>query len=90
MKNSYYAKLLLHIDKSAKKGARRRLGPGVIIGRFGNKYALVHFRGAYLEVGLGDMRSGNRLFGVLGRYGAFGSIYQVQISKYIIWLIPIR
>ena len=34
--------------------------------RFGNKYALVHFLGAYLEVDPGDMRSANRLLDVLG------------------------
>ena len=42
----------------------------VIIGRFVNKYALVHLRGAYLEVYLGGMLSENRLLDVLGRYGA--------------------
>ena len=41
----------------------------VIIGRFENKYAMAHFRGAYLEVDLDDMRSGNRLLEVLGRDG---------------------
>ena len=47
----------------------KRLGPGVIIGRFGSKYALVHFRGSYLEADLGDMRSANSLFGLIGRGG---------------------
>ena len=53
------------------KGERRRLGPGVITGRFVNKYALVHFRCDYLEVDLDDMRSANRLLEVLGRDGEF-------------------
>ena len=33
-------------------------------------YALVHFRGAYLEVDLDDMLPANRLLEVLGRDGA--------------------
>ena len=48
------------------KGGKKRSGPGVIIGRFGGNYALVHFRGSYLEVNLGDMRSTNRLFHLIG------------------------
>ena len=37
----------------------------------GGKYAIVHFRGAYLGVDLADMRSANRLLEVLGRDGEF-------------------
>ena len=33
-------------------------------------YALVHFRGSYLEADIDDMRSENRLFGIIGRDGA--------------------
>ena len=51
------------------KGENQWLGQRVIIGRFGNKYALVHFRGSYLEVHLGDMRSTNSLFGLIGGDG---------------------
>ena len=40
-----------------------------IIGRFGGGYAIVQFRGAYVEVGLADMRSANRILEVLGRDG---------------------
>ena len=32
-------------------------------------YALAHFRGAYLEVALGDMRSTDKILEVLGRDG---------------------
>ena len=42
---------------------------GVITGRFGGKYALVHFMESYLEVDLGDMRSTNSLFELIGRGG---------------------
>ena len=34
--------------------------------RFWNKYALVHFRGSYLEVDLDDMRAANRILDVIG------------------------
>ena len=53
------------------KGERRLRGPWVIIGRFGGKYDLVHFRGSYLEVDLDDMRPANRLLEVLKCDGAF-------------------
>ena len=49
----------------------------IIIGRFGGKYALVHFRGAYLEVDLYDMRPTNRLLEVLG--------CDVELRKRIRW-----
>ena len=58
------------IDKSENKDEIRWLGSGVIVGRFGNECAIVHFRGAYLEVALYDMRSENRLLEVLGCDGA--------------------
>ena len=48
------------------KSDKRWLGPGIIIARYGNTYALVHFRGAYLEVALGDMRSTDKILEVLG------------------------
>ena len=32
-------------------------------GVLGDKYALVHFRGSYLEVDIDDMRAANSLFG---------------------------
>ena len=72
------------------KGERRRLGPGVSIGRFGGKYELVHFRCAYLEVDLDDMRSGNRLLEVLGRDGALQLHLPSTNPQYIIWWIPRR
>ena len=40
------------------------------MGGFGGEFALVHFRGSYLEVDLGDMRSENRLLDVVGCDGA--------------------
>ena len=45
-------------------------GVGIIIGRFGGKYASVRFRGPYFEVDLGDMRSENSLFDTIGCDGA--------------------
>ena len=47
------------------KSDKRWLGPGIIIARYGNNYALAHFRGAYLEVALGDMRSAGKILEVL-------------------------
>ena len=35
------------------------------------EFALVHFRGSYLEVDLDDVRSKNRLLDVIGCAGAF-------------------
>ena len=35
-----------------------------------NKYALVRFRGSYVEVDIDDMGSANRLLGIIGRDGA--------------------
>ena len=51
------------------KIGKRWQGPGIIIARYGGTYALVHFRGAYLEVSLGDMRSTDKILEVLGRDG---------------------
>ena len=68
MKNPLYAELCSSYRQIGKqKGEIRRLGTGIINGRLGGKYAIVHFRGAHLEVDLYDMRSGNRLLDVLGR-----------------------
>ena len=36
----------------ANKVDRKWVGAGIITGRFGDRYALVHFRGSYFEVGL--------------------------------------
>ena len=51
------------------KSDKRGQGPGIIIARYGSTYALVHFRGAYLEVSLDDMKSTDRILDVLGRDG---------------------
>ena len=48
------------------KSDKRWQGPGIIIARYGSTYALVHFRGAYLEASLGDMKSTDRILDVLG------------------------
>ena len=42
------------------------IGPGIIIGRFGNKYELVHARWSYFEVDLEDMCSTSSLFDIVG------------------------
>ena len=47
------------------KSDKRWLGPGITIARYGDTYALVHFRGAYLEVALGDMRPTDKILEVL-------------------------
>ena len=49
---------------------RKWIGQWVIAGRFGKKYALVHFGWSYFEVGLVDMRPANSLFGIVGCDGA--------------------
>ena len=49
-----------------RKGERRWIRRGIIIGRFGNKYDLVRFRCAYLEVDLDDMSPTSRLLEVHG------------------------
>ena len=46
---------------------------------FGGNYALVFFRGPYLEVDLDDMRSGNRILGVIG----FGGTLQLHLPRKI-------
>ena len=66
MGDSFYARLCFLETNREEKGERRRLGPGIIIGRFGGQYAIVHFRGAYLEVDLDDVRSENWLLEVIG------------------------
>ena len=55
-----------------KKRGAKWVGPGVIIiiGCFGNKYALVHFRGSYFEVDLEGARPANTLFRIIGCGGA--------------------
>ena len=52
------------------KAEKRWQGPGIIIPRYGNQYALVHFRGTYLEVSMGDLKSTDRVLDVLGCDGA--------------------
>ena len=49
---------------------KRWHGAGVIIARYGNHYALVHFMGSYLEVALGDLKSTDKVLDVLGCDGA--------------------
>ena len=60
------AKRIFAFHKSENRRKKRWLGPWVIIGRFRNKFSLVRLRGSYLEVGLDDMRSENRLLEVIG------------------------
>ena len=60
-------------DSRKNKEETKWVGSGIIVGRFGGKYALVHFRGSYFEVDLCDMRpanSPNSLFDLIGRDGA--------------------
>ena len=42
------------------------VGPCIIIGRFGNKYALSHYRGNWFEVDRDDMMSTAKISDVLG------------------------
>ena len=66
----YAERFALLATNRKNKGDRTWAWPGVITGRFGNKYALVRRRGSYIEADLDDMRSANRSFGILGRDGA--------------------
>ena len=59
------------------KSEKRWQGPGIIISRYGGAYALVHFRGAYFEVSLDDMKSTDRILDVLGRDGTL----QLRLSN---------
>ena len=49
---------------------------GIITRRIWEKYALAHFRWSYFEVGLGDMRSANSLFGTVGFDGGANVTYR--------------
>ena len=70
---SYHgANFVSHGEKSDNKRGIRRQRPGIIIGGFVGGFALFHFWGPYLEVGLEDMRSENRLLDAIGRDGASG------------------
>ena len=62
----YYVETVCFIGNSKNKIDKIWVGQGIIIGRFGNKYALVHFGWPYFEVGLDDMRSANSLLGIIG------------------------
>ena len=61
---------VFHGAKQGKKWEKRRLRQLIIIGRFGGEFALVHFRGSYMEVDLEDMRSENRRLQVIDLDGA--------------------
>ena len=65
---------------------KKWVAPGIIIGRFGNKYALVHFRGSYFEVDLDDMRSANSLSDTIGCDGTL--TLHIPIAKFpILYLV---
>ena len=52
-----------------QKGKRRQ-GPGIIIARYRDAYALVHFRGSYLGISLDDTKSAGKILEALGCDGA--------------------
>ena len=56
-------------DGEKMESDKRWQGPGIVIARYGGAYALVHFRGVYLEVSLRDMRSADKILDVLGSDG---------------------
>ena len=56
--------------KSKTKEDKRTIGPWIIIGGFRSKYALVLFRGSYVEVDLRGMRATNRKLGAIASNGA--------------------
>ena len=58
-----------YIYKS-KTQRRNWAHPGIIVGRFGNKHALVHFRWSYFEVDLEGAMPANSLFGSIDWDGA--------------------
>ena len=59
------------------KSDKRWQGPGIIIARYGDNYALVHFRGAYSEVSLDDTKSTDRILDVI----ACGGTLQLHVAK---------
>ena len=62
----WWGQFSLRWQTAKNKIVKKWAGPGISIGRFGNKYALVHFRGSYFEVDLDDMRAADSLFGIIG------------------------
>ena len=84
-------------NRKTKEG-KKWVRPGVIIRRFGNKYAFVHFMGSYFEVDIGDMRSANSLFELIGCDGTFrlrvpstkSPIHYLADSQTLIFLTKMR
>ena len=68
--DSLWGKRYFIVANRKNKVGKKWVWPGIIIGRFGNRYALVHFRWPYFEVDLGDMRSSDSLFVIIGCGGA--------------------
>ena len=82
--------VLLSANRKAIGGKEMVRAIGGIIGRFGNKYDLGRLRGSYLEVDIGDMRSENRLLGIIGRDGTLQLHVQSTSPQYITLLIHKR
>ena len=92
-KNSFYGKRFT-LSRIIEKSGKKWVGAGVIIGSFGNKYALVRFRGPYFEVDLGDMLFAKSIFELIGRDGTLrlhipSTKFPVHYLVYSKTLIPL-
>ena len=73
------------------KSDKRWQGPGIIIARYGDTYALAHLRGSYLEVSLDDMRPTGKILEVLGRDGTLQlHLANTKFFRCVIWSIRKR
>ena len=72
-RGNFRGKRFLYCIESQNEVGKKRVGPGIITGRFGWKYALVQFTWPYYEVDIEDMRPENSLFGTVGFDGALTS-----------------
>ena len=71
--NGYFSRNLNRRRRGVERGEfliPNGLGPGIVIGKFGRKGALIRFRGNSIDVDLNDLRSGNKIFSVIGCDGA--------------------
>ena len=67
------------------KKAEELVGPAVTNRRLGNKYALLHFRRSYLDVGIEAKRPSGSFIGSVECGGALTShVHRMQITKNVI------
>ena len=63
---------------------RKCLGPGIIVWRSGDKHALVHYMGNFLDVDAEHNRPTGKILGVLGFVGKLQLHPQIQNPHYVI------